>query len=174
MVREFDSGEHAMKLSSPLLIFALALIVMPMNAEKRTPNQAEDIQLLRLDRRWQQAVATGDTEFLEKRTADDFRFTHWGKTTADSKADWIQWAKQVPRHFLERKVSDQSLEIHGDIALVFGRLDVRTLGDRGSNLCYAISYAHLYGRRNGQWMFLSHRTTQSLEASHPCSQSKSK
>ncbi len=165
-----------MKLSFISLILVLTFTVLPMNAAKRTPDEAQGAKLLRLDQQWQQAVASGDTEFLQKRTADDFRFTHWGKTTSDSKADWIRWAKQVPRHFLERKVSDRSLEIHGDVALVFGRLDVRTLGEHPDSgpRCYAIEYVHLYARRNGQWMFLSHRTTQSLETSHPCSQSGSK
>ena len=163
-----------MKLGLPLLILAVTMIVIPMKAEQQKTSEVERAKLLRLDRRWQQAVAAGDTGFLEKRTADDFRFTHWGKTTADSKADWVRWAQQVPRHFLQRKVSDQSVEIHRDVAQVFGRLDMRTLGHRGSDLCYAISYVHLYARRNGQWMFLSHRTTQSLEASHSCSQGESR
>jgi hypothetical protein len=167
---------NKMKLRLPVLLLVSALAVIPLVAEKPLAPDAGRVQLLNLDRRWQQAVATGDVAFLEKRTADDFRFTHWGKSTSDSKADWIQWAQQTPRHFLERKVSDQSPEIHGNVAWVFGRLDVRTLGPRpdASPLCYAIGYVHLYARRNGQWMFLSHRTTQSIEPSHPCSEGKSR
>lgn len=159
-----------MRLRLPLLIFAVAMLAIPLKAEQPQTGKAERASLLRLDRNWQQAVVDGNTKFLQKWTANDFCFTHWGKTTSDTKADWIQWATQMPRHFLARRVSDQTVEIHGDAALVFGRLDVRTLGGNPDSpqRCYAIAYVHLYGLRDGQWMFLSHRTTQSLQTAHPC------
>jgi hypothetical protein len=34
--------------------------------------------------------------------------------------------------------------------------------------CYALRYAHVYARRNGRWMFVSHRTERMIEESHPC------
>jgi hypothetical protein len=153
------------------LILIAATALLPVHAEQpKTAAATERTVLLQLDRNWQQAVVDGNAKFLRQWTAEDFSFTHWGKSTSDTKADWIEWATQKPRHFLSRKVSDQSVEIHGDAALVFGRVDVRTLGatPEAPQRCYAIAYVHLYGLRDGQWKFLSHRTTQSLEPVHPC------
>src|SRR6202012_1056465 len=118
-----------MKFRSVLLVFVMMMAIVPVRAEKAKENSADRAALLQLDQQWQQAVVDGNQKFLEKNTSNDFSFLHWGKNVADSKADWIEWTTQMPRHFLARKVSDQSVEVHGDAALVFGRLDVRTLGD---------------------------------------------
>jgi ketosteroid isomerase-like protein len=92
-----------------------------------------------------------------------------GGTRSDTKADWVSITQRVPRQFLERKASNQVVEVHGDVALVFGRLDVRNPGTPASGpTCYALEYVHLYSRQNGQWMFLSQRTMQGLEPAHPC------
>jgi hypothetical protein len=32
----------------------------------------------------------------------------------------------------------------------------------------AIEYIHLYARHDNQWIFVSNRTTQLVEQSHPC------
>jgi len=70
---------------------------------------------------------------------------------------------------LERTTSNQSLEMHGDIALVFGRLDVRAILTKDSArvpTCYALDYLHLYARRNGNRQFISHRTTSHIGDVH--------
>jgi len=70
---------------------------------------------------------------------------------------------------LERTTSNQSLEMHGDIALVLGRLDVRAILTKDPARvpsCYAIDYVHLCARRNGKWQFISHRTTSHIGDVH--------
>ena len=124
-------------------------------------------ELKDLDRQWQDAVVLGDTAFIKERTSVDFVFTHGGGAT-QTKADWIRIAQRKPRRFLERRTSNQSIEIHGDVAMVFGRLDVRAAGSDSVPTCYAVQYVHLYAFQSGKWQFVSHRTTQSLEDSHPC------
>ena len=148
----------------------LALILsVSVDAQRQNGSSILAADLVRFDQQWQEAVVTGDAEFIERRTADSFSFTHGGGTTIETKADWVNQAKQVPRPYLQRKASDQAVEVHGDIALVFGRLDVRVPAHADSNsLCYAVQYVHLYVKQSGQWMFLSHRTTQLLEPRHPC------
>lgn len=157
-----------------LTVGLLALFVLAACATSRVrpPKAAEDLrtELATLDQQWQQAVVAGDLQFITNRTADDFLFTHGSGAAGESKADWIRKTTQVPRAYLERRVSAQSVEVHGDVAMVFGRLDVRVPGRTDlSPRCYAVQYAHLYALRDGHWVFVSHRTTQSLEASHPCS-----
>lgn len=162
-----------------LVVVSLALFVLGASAAggAQAPKALDTVnaQLTKLDQQWQEAVVAGDIQFITTRTADDFLFTHGSGTRGDSKADWIRRTTQVPRPYLERTVSAQSVEVHGDAAMVFGRLDVRAPGPTDATpRCYAVQYAHLYALRDGHWVFVSHRTTQSLEVSHPCPQKQSK
>lgn len=157
------------------LFFALVVMFFVAAVDTNGQKVSEKDELLTLDRQWQEAVVAGDVKFIEKRTADDFVFTHGGGTMVDTKADWVGRTKQVPQRQLQRKASNQTVEIHGDIALVFGRLDVRATTKTDSPpVCYALEYVHLYARRKSHWMFLSHRTTQGVVAAHPCTESESK
>ncbi len=162
-----------MKLGS--IFFGLVVLFVVLAVDANGQKVSEKDELLTFDRQWQEAVVAGDVKFIEERTADDFVFTHGGGTMVDTKVDWVRRAKQVPQRQNQRKASNQTVEIHGDIAMVFGRLDVRAITKTDSPpVCYALEYVHLYARREGQWMFLSHRTTQGIGAAHQCSESESK
>ena len=156
-----------------LLLVAIATCVATMAIRVGAQSQPAANDLMDLDRRLQEAAVKGDAQLFERYLADDFVFTHSGGQT-DTKADWVARAKQVPAPYLARRVSDQTVETHGDVALVAGRLDVRVPPSpkqaQAAPQCYALRYLHVYGKRNGHWMFLSHRTTQMLEESHPCPQ----
>lgn len=164
-----------MKLSSLLFALVVLSVTVAVDAQGQEVRKSESAELLLFDQQWQEAVVAGDVKFIEKRTADDFVFTHGGGTMVDSKADWVSRTKQVPQRQLQRKASNQTVEIHGDIAMVFSRLDVRAITQTNPNpVCDALEYVHLYARRKGQWMFLSHRTTQGVVAAHLCTESESK
>jgi len=138
-------------------------------SKAQTPRADPVSDLLALDVYWQQAVVSGDAEFIERRTANDFVFTHWRETKGETKADWLRQAALVPRRFLKRRVSNQSVELHANLALIFGRLDVRAAGHaNAAPHCYALEYVHLYALRDGEWIFLSHHTTLMLQAPHSC------
>jgi ketosteroid isomerase-like protein len=149
------------------LMLASLLGVQVLAAQQSPAKSDVAAELKDLDRQWQDAIVLGDSAFIRERTSDDFVFTHGGGAT-QTKADWIRIAQRVPRRFLERRTSNQSIELHGDVAIVFGRLDVRVAGSDSVQSCYALQYAHLYTFQGGKWKFASHRTTQSLEDQHPC------
>ena len=133
-----------MRFGSLLFVLVVVFVTVTVDAKGQGGRNDERAKLLSLDQQWQNAVVAGDVKFIEKRTADDFVFTHGGGTMVDTKADWIRRTKQVPKTLLQRKASSQSVEIHGDIALVFGRLDVRTMRQTDPNpICYALEYVHL-------------------------------
>jgi ketosteroid isomerase-like protein len=160
---------HLGKRTGLLIGLVLAAISVSAHAGEKQQD-AQSVELLNLDRQWQEAVTTGDAKFIEEWTGDDLVFTHSGGFT-DGKADWIRRATEVPRTNLERKVSNQSLEMHGDVALVFGRLDVRAILTKDAARapsCYTLEYVHLYARRNGKWQFVSHRTTSHIGETHLC------
>ena len=116
----------------------------------------------------------GDVKLLERHLGEDLVFTHgWFDGGKETKSNLLANAKkEPPRFYLYRKVSSQVVEMHGDIALVLGRLDVRRLplakNKETEQMCYALNYVHLYERRKGVWQFVSHRTAQLVEPSLPC------
>ena len=131
-------------------------------------------ELADLDRRLEEAAVKGDAELLERRLSGDFSFTHAGGTT-ETKSDYLSRVRRIPsRYFFARDVSHQVVEIHGDVALVVGRLDIRGFGPtadptKAAPNCSAVEYIHLYARHDNQWIFVSNRTTQLVEQPHPCS-----
>jgi ketosteroid isomerase-like protein len=148
-----------------------ALSVVPLGAQAADP-----ADLLRdLDKKIQEASVVGDVELLERHLADDFAFTHFGGGR-DDKAHWVRLARLAPRPYLRRAVSEQQVELHGDVALVLGRLDVQTRPAQAGAAtpasarpsCYALRYIHAYARRGEHWLFLSHDTTAMVEDAHPC------
>lgn len=151
----------------PYVILACLLGGQVLAAQQSAAKHDVPAELKDLDRQWQDAIVLGDTAFIRERTSEDFVFTHGGGA-AQTKADWIRIAQRMPRRFLERRTSNQSIEIHGDVAMIFGRLDVRVAGSDSETSCYAVQYVHRYAFQGGKWKFVSHRTTQSLEDPHPC------
>jgi len=154
--------------------FAIVATVIIMVSSALTVAQTarEQSELAELDKLLQQAVVDGRADLLQRFLSDDFSFTH-GEDTKDNKAVWVMRAKQVPRHYLRRDVSRQVVEIHGDVGLVFGRLDMRGFppsADPATSTprCLALEYVHAYTKRKGEWVFLSHRTTHVIEDSHAC------
>jgi hypothetical protein len=149
---------------------ALAILIATPVVHGQAADAASE--LARLDRLLQQAVVDGRVELLDSHLSEDFTFTH-GEDTKDNKAVWVNRAKQVPNHYLRRDVSRQTVELHGDVGLVFGRLDTRGFppsADPKTAIprCLAIEYVHAYARRHARWMFVSHRTTRVIEESRPC------
>jgi hypothetical protein len=147
-----------------------------LGAARLAAQPADTPALLReLDKKIQEASVIGDAELLERQLADDFAFTHFGGGR-DDKARWVTMARQTPRPYRRRAVSDQQVEVHDDVALVLGRLDVETQprataggsGQPPQPSCYALRYVHVYARRGDRWLFLSHHTTAMIEEAHPC------
>jgi hypothetical protein len=130
-----------------------------------------------LDRQLEEAAVKSDADLLARHLGDDFSFTHV-EGTRETKSDYLLRARRIPsRYFFAREVSNQVVEIHGDVALVVGRLDIRGFGPRADPTkfggaappnCSAIEYVHLYARRDRQWTFVSNRTTHLVENGHPC------
>ncbi len=161
------------------VMLASLLAFTQIAADAQTPatpldRQDSETELTELDRRIQEAMVSGDVKLLERSLSDDFVFVHgWFKGGTETKPDLLNKATKVPpRIFIHRKVSSQVVEVHGHVALVLGRLDVRRLpwakNKETEEMCYALHYVHLYERRQGLWQFLSHRTAQSIEPAKPC------
>ena len=160
-----------------LASFVLAFAFIATSAQTPTTrlgSKAAETELIDLDRRLQEAMVTGDAKLLGQYLGDDFVFTHGlFQGGQETKSDLLDKAKkESPRIYIYRKVSSQVAEMHGDTALVLGRLDVRRVplarNKETEQMCYALNYVHLYERRKGVWRFISHRTAQMVEQILPC------
>jgi hypothetical protein len=158
--------------ASALLILASVTTIVKGQAPAKAPaGKTAESELMDLDRQLQEAVVTGNLSLIEGYAGEDLLFTHGLSGRTDKKEDWINLARRTPRQFIARKVSLQAVEIHGDAALVLGRLDVRRLPNASANetkqMCYDLKYVHLYLKRNGRWQWVSHRTVSDIVQS-PC------
>jgi ketosteroid isomerase-like protein len=132
-------------------IICLLIFGVPFRLTASVADELADLRAM--DQRIEDAVVQADLTFLESVYARDFRFTH-GTGNVQSKDEWLK--SVAKRGFLSRKVSLVEVELHGDVAVTYGRLDVAKSGEGGEK--YSLRYVRVYERRNGRWEMLMHRT----------------
>ena len=94
--------------------------------KKYEPSSPEAAAVLELDQKLNACVPVGDWQFFDSVTADDFAMIHsddWtrggGPRLMDSKATFMQRIKD--KQYLALDGDSVQVEMHGDIALTFGR-----------------------------------------------------
>ncbi|HUQ30613.1 MAG TPA: nuclear transport factor 2 family protein [Pyrinomonadaceae bacterium] len=117
------------------------------------------VEIKQLEQRIEDAVVKADIKFLESVYANDFRFTH-GDGEVQNKAEWLGLVAK--REIVSRKIYTLDVEVHGNVAVTFGRLDTLWRGDNKDDR-YALKYMRVYERRKGRWVLLSHRTVEMLK-----------
>lgn len=154
-----------------VLFITIALLLFPSVAvhAQSTPNNSGissvDINAFKtLDQQVETAFQRGDAAFLNTTLGDDFRFTH-ARGTVQGKTETIaNFAK--PGNFASRTVTSVVAEVHDDVALTSGRIEIRASSQRDYTTCYV----RLYARRAGQWRLLSHRVVRLADGfSETCS-----
>ena len=99
------------------------------------------------------AVSDRDAAVLDSLLADDYIYTH-SNGRSQSKSDYIDGIASrdnPPRRLL----SDIQVELHDDIAVTRGNLDIVYSDDR-PNLY--MRYVRVYRQTGGTWRPISHRT----------------
>lgn len=119
-----------------------------------------------LNRKIDQAVVDRNIEFLKKHYADDFVFTH-STGLIDSKESWIKNIENMGTDkFLSRAHDSTKVEMHGDVAIIFGKLTVERKGkDKISR--YALHYVRVFAIRNKVWQMISHKSTDEVHNPNP-------
>jgi len=135
--------------------FIVTLLIFTFTLQLPASAADELADLRAMDQRIEDAVVRADLKFLESVYAKDFRFTH-GTGNIQSKDEWLK--SVAKRGFLSRKVSLVEVELHGDVAVTCGRLDVIKSGEGGEK--YSLRYVRVYERRDGRWEMLMHRTVE--------------
>jgi ketosteroid isomerase-like protein len=115
-------------------------------------NAALVTRLRLLDASLDELATSGDFEKLASCLADDFRYNH-STGLSQSKDEWLEGLKPLVGR-RDRIAGSIQVEMHGDVAVVFGDLDVvwkdgRHAFDR---------YVRVYRETNGDWRAVSQRT----------------
>jgi ketosteroid isomerase-like protein len=111
-----------------------------------------------LNRKIDQAVVDKNIDFMKKHYAEDFVFTH-STGYIDSKDSWIKNIEKMGTDkFLSRAHDSTKVELHGDVAIIFGKLSVQRQGkDKISK--YALHYVRVFALRNKVWQMICHKST---------------
>jgi hypothetical protein len=142
------------------LISSLIATVLIGGAPARAADAA---QVLELERDLGSAICRGDTAFYDRVTADDFVMTHSDRWTTGGQPllvdDKASFRKRIEnRSYVSMDFDSVKVEMHGDLAITYGRYVSNMRGVAPDRAWFSVWYQKVYARRNGQWIYLSHRT----------------
>jgi hypothetical protein len=133
-----------------------------------SPSDAAKIaEVIAFEKEMEAAVVRGDVKFLDRALSADFLFTHGDGWTAggaplrvDTKQTWLAYVSQQPSPYVYRELDSVQVELHGDIAITYGRYRYQPRQNSSSvNSGHLyVWFERVYAKRNGQWQHLSHRT----------------
>jgi ketosteroid isomerase-like protein len=112
----------------------------------------EGADLRELDARIDELASKGDFDALGALLAEDFRYNH-STGLSQNKAEWLAGLGS----FLgrrERVASGIQVEVHDDVAVAMGDLDVIWTDGRHAY----DRYVRVYRRQGGRWLAISQRT----------------
>ena len=137
--------------------------VFGADATNAAPDSGAAAEVLQLERRIGAAIVTGDAAFYDRVTADDFVMTHSDRWTTggkpllvDDKASFRQ--RITNRSYVSMDFDSVKAEVHGDVVITYGRYISNMRGVAPDRAWFSVWYEKVYAKRNGQWMYLSHRT----------------
>ena len=114
-----------------------------------------DVQALlrELDQIVDNAIAEADEPPLQRILAPDFIYTH-STEHSDAREPFIAWVHKPREHRPQRLLSDVEVELHDDIAVTRGNLDIVYV-DAPRKL---LRYVRVYRRTGNDWRLFSSRT----------------
>ena len=136
----------------------------PAASPARAGRSPDEREVLALDQRVADAVVRGDTPFVDNVTSADFVMVHGdGWTTGgqplstDAKQDML--GRVTSKHYDVIQFDTVKAEMHGDVAITYGRYIAHTArGNDPLKRWFAVWFERVYARRDGRWIYLSHRT----------------
>lgn len=135
------------------LWLALAVLAPALLSAQTT---RDSVAVVAIEHAADRAIVDRDTLALDTLWAADLRFVH-SDGTIDHKGDWIRRLQTGVPHFMLREADSLTVAIHGDSAVVTGRVHVRSSQPDE----YWVRYVRVYSRRTGRWQLVDH-VSQSL------------
>jgi ketosteroid isomerase-like protein len=120
-------------------------------------------ELLALERAIGTAIMRGDTQYFDQATVDDFVMLHGdGWTRGEPPAlvdDKVSFMPRVASNsYAVHEYDRQAVELHDDVAITYGRYVGNIPASPPDRRWFYVWYQKVYAKREGRWMYLSHRT----------------
>jgi hypothetical protein len=119
--------------------------------------------VLQLERDIESHTVAGDVAWVSSHLVDSFVMVHgdtWvmGKPLmlADTKASYLKRVEN--KQYLARTISQSKVELHGDVAITTGQYIAENGPGGTPRSWFSVWFERVYEKRNGEWMFVSHRT----------------
>lgn len=142
---------------------AKAPIAAKPDANAGAAGASEAAEILAFEARMEAATVRGDVPYVDKVTAPDFSFTHGDAWTAgakplgvDNKAAYLKRVEN--KQYLTRDLDSVNIELHGNVAITYGRYLAQNRAGDPNNSWFSVWFERVYEKRNGQWLYVSHRT----------------
>jgi hypothetical protein len=124
---------------------------------------ADAAEVLGLDQKIGTAVVRGDTAYVDSVTPSDFVMVHgdgWtngGKPlSTDTKQSMLR--RVTTKYYDVIDFDSVKVEMHGDIAITYGRYLAHVPASAAEKAWFAVWFERVYAKRDGRWIYLSHRT----------------
>jgi hypothetical protein len=127
------------------------------------PESKDVADLLDLETKLGACVPGGDQAYFDSHASADFLMWHSDPWTRGGRSRLIDTKQAFSdrvknKQYLEWHYDSQQAEMHGDIAVTFGRYTATLRGSNPERAWFAVWYERVYEKQNGQWMLLSQRT----------------
>ena len=121
-------------------------------------------EVLAFERAMEAAVVRGDVAYVDRVSSPDLSFTHGDAWTTggkplgvDNKKAFLERVRN--KHYNVRDLDSVKVELHGDIAITYGRYVAQNrVVAPGKNGWFSVWFERVYQKRDGHWLYLSHRT----------------
>ena len=120
-------------------------------------------EVLAFERAMEAAVVRGDVAYVERVSAPDLSFTHGDGWTTGGKPllvdDRAGFLKRVEnKQYNARDLDSVKVEMHGDIAITYGRYVAQNRTGDPDRSWFSVWFERVYEKRDGHWLYVSHRT----------------
>ncbi len=124
---------------------------------------APPAEVLQLDQKIADAVVAGDRAYVDSVTPADFVMVH-GDGWANGGRPLLTDTKQSMLRRVEQKsyavlaFDSVMAEMHDDVAITYGRYLGNTPASAVDRSWFSVWFERVYAKRDGKWIYLSHRT----------------
>ena len=165
--RGWEEDEVLRLLLDSAVVTHLAMVRRTMVGFIMSRMAADEAEILKIDQKFANFVTTGDTASATKGTPADFVMVHSDAWTRGQKPLLVDTQESMLKRVTNKNYDVLDFdhiqaEMHGDVAVTIGRYLAHTTG--GGNdanpdrAWFAVWFERVYQKRNGQWIYLSHRT----------------
>jgi len=126
--------------------------------------QAADMaEVLTLDQKIGNAVVRGDTAYVASMTSSDFIMVHGdGWTTGgqplstDTQESMLR--RVTSKYYDVIDFDSIKAEMHGDIAITYGHYVAHVPTSAAERAWFSVWFERVFAKRQGRWIYVSHRT----------------